>query len=309
MTELNFKGKEFVYNHHLSVPFRPLVPDANKGIGPVDLGGNLIIHGDNLHALKALLPMYAGKVDFIYIDPPYNTGKSDWSYNDQVNAPMIKEWLSSNPISIDDKLRHDKWAAMMWPRLRLLRELMSEEGVIFASIDDNEVAALKQLFVEVFGGHSFLGTIIWKNATDNNPTNVAVEHEYIHVFARNKSKVTPVWHSPWAALKNRMIEVETSILKEATSEQEIESNYATWFRRHNAQLGPLREYNRIDRGGIYTASRSVHNPGREGYRWELINPLTQRPVPQPLMGYRFRRRRGISFFQIKELYSVEILIN
>ena len=93
MTELNFKGKEFVYNHHLSVPFRPLLPDESKGIGPVALDGNLIIHGDNLHALKALLPMYAGKVNFVYIDPPYNTGKSDWSYNDQVSAPMIKEWL------------------------------------------------------------------------------------------------------------------------------------------------------------------------------------------------------------------------
>jgi len=80
MTELNFKGKEFVYNHHLAVPFRPMVPHPNQGIGPVALDGNLIIHGDNLHALKALLPLYAGKVDLVYIDPPYNTGKSDWSY-------------------------------------------------------------------------------------------------------------------------------------------------------------------------------------------------------------------------------------
>lgn len=99
MTELNFKGKEFVYNHHLAVPFRPLVPHEVRGIGPVSLDGNLIIHGDNLHALKALLPLYAGKVDCVYIDPPYNTGKSDWSYNDQVNSPMIKEWLNSNPIT------------------------------------------------------------------------------------------------------------------------------------------------------------------------------------------------------------------
>ena len=74
MTELNFKGKEFVFNHHLAVPFRPLVPDVSKGIGDVRMDGNLIIQGDNLHALKALLPMYAGKVDCIFIDPPYNTG-------------------------------------------------------------------------------------------------------------------------------------------------------------------------------------------------------------------------------------------
>ena len=107
MTELLFKGKEFVYNHHLAVPHRPLVPDAAKSAGAPDLSGNLIIQGDNLHALKALLPLYAGKVDCIFIDPPYNTGNEGWSYNDRVNAPMIKEWLDNNPVGVEDGLRHD----------------------------------------------------------------------------------------------------------------------------------------------------------------------------------------------------------
>jgi hypothetical protein len=104
VTELSFKGKEFVYNHHLAVPFRPLEPHPKKGIGPVAFDGNLVIHGDNLHALKALMPMYAGKVDCIFIDPPYNTGNEGWAYNDNVNAPMIKEWLDANPIGIEDGL-------------------------------------------------------------------------------------------------------------------------------------------------------------------------------------------------------------
>lgn len=128
MTELSFKGKEFVYNHHLAVPFRPLVPHADKGIGPVALDGNLIVHGDNLDALKSLLPLYAGNVDCIFIDPPYNTGNEGWAYNDNVNSPMIKEWLAANPIGIEDGLRHDKWCAMMWPRLRLLHELLADDG-------------------------------------------------------------------------------------------------------------------------------------------------------------------------------------
>ncbi len=136
MPELQFKGKEFVYNHHLSVPFRPLIPDADKSVGEPSLSGNLIIHGDNLHALKALLPMYAGKVDCIFIDPPYNTGNEGWSYNDNVNSPMMKEWLSSNPINGEDMLRHDKWCAMMWPRLVLLRDLLSETGSIWITLDD-----------------------------------------------------------------------------------------------------------------------------------------------------------------------------
>ena len=102
MPELSFKGKEFVYNHHLAVPHRPLVPDTSKSVGPSeDLGrldGNLIIHGDNLHALKSLLPMYAGKVDCIFIDPPYNTGNEGWCYNDNVNSPMLQAWLNENPV-------------------------------------------------------------------------------------------------------------------------------------------------------------------------------------------------------------------
>ncbi len=115
MPELDFKGKEFVYNHHLAIPHRPLIPHTDKSIGESRLDGNLIIHGDNLHALKALLPMYAGRVDCIFIDPPYNTGNEGWCYNDNVNSPMLREWLNSNPVGIEDGLRHDKWLCLMWP--------------------------------------------------------------------------------------------------------------------------------------------------------------------------------------------------
>lgn len=162
MTELNFKGKEFVYNHHLAVPFRPLEPHAKKGIGPVALDGNLIIHGDNLHALKALLPLYAGKVDCTFIDPPYNTGNEGWAYNDNVNAPMIKEWLKANPIGIEDGLRHDKWCAMMWPRLRLLYELLSDHGSLWITLDDNEVHRARSLLDEVFGAECWLDRLLGK---------------------------------------------------------------------------------------------------------------------------------------------------
>ena len=151
MTELNFKGKEFVYNHHLSVPFRPLIMHAEKGIGEPALDGKLIVHGDNLHALKALLPLYAGKVDCIFIDPPYNTGNEGWCYNDNVNAPMIKEWLDANPVGIEDGLPHDKWCAMMWPRLKLLHELLAEDGSIWVTIDDHELHALRLMLDEIFG--------------------------------------------------------------------------------------------------------------------------------------------------------------
>lgn len=165
MTELSFKGKEFVYNHHLSVPYRPLVMHADKGIGGPSLDGNLIIHGDNLHALKALLPLYAGKVDCIFIDPPYNTGNEGWCYNDNVNAPMIREWLNANPIGIEDGLRHDKWCAMMWPRLRLLYELLAEEGSFWMTLDDNEVHRAKLVLEEIFGEGTFVANVVWQKRT------------------------------------------------------------------------------------------------------------------------------------------------
>ena len=187
MTELSFKGKEFVYNHHLAVPFRPLVPDESKGIGPVALDGNLVIHGDNLHALKALLPLYAGKVDCIFIDPPYNTGNEGWCYDDNVNAPMIREWLESNPVGVEDGLRHDKWCAMMWPRLRMLHELLADHGVIFITIDDNEAHRLTNICCEIFGEENHVATFIWRKVDSPNDNKVAItpDHDYVLCFARD----------------------------------------------------------------------------------------------------------------------------
>jgi adenine-specific DNA-methyltransferase len=290
MPTLEFKGKPFVYSHHLSVPFRELMVDPKKSLpakgDKPSLDDNLIIHGDNLEALKALLPRYAGKVDVIYIDPPYNTGKEGWAYNDKVNSPLMKEWLGK-VVDRDDLERHDKWLCMMWPRLQLLKELLSEKGVLFASIDDNEVASLKQGLIETFGPNNWLGTIIWKNATDNNPTNVAIEHEYIHAFANTRDGIPAEWKSPVSDLKNKLLQIEQDLLKTGDKIDAVQKKYTEWFRLHKAQLAPLQEYDQIDKGGIFTASRSVHNPGREGYRWDLRNPKTGKLVPQPLMGYRF----------------------
>ncbi len=191
MTELNFKGKEFVYNHHLAVPFHPLEPHPDKGIGEVALDGNLIVHGDNLKALKALMPTHAGKINCIYIDPPYNTGKEGWCYNDNVNSPMIKEWFSEQPVDSDDGLRHDKWCAMMWPRLRLLHELLAENGVIFISIDDNEQHHLRMMMDEIFGEENFVETFIWKKkgGASNTETIVGDIVENIIMFAKDISSL------------------------------------------------------------------------------------------------------------------------
>lgn len=188
MPELDFKGKEFVYNHHLAVPHRPLIPHPDKSIGAPRLDGNLIVHGDNLHALKSLLPLYAGWVDCIFIDPPYNTGNEGWCYNDNVNSPMLREWLAGNPIGVEDGLRHDKWLCMMWPRLRLLHELLSESGSLWVTLDDNEVHRARMVLDEIFGEQNFVATCIWQKrfSPSNDEKYISSTHDYIIVYARDK---------------------------------------------------------------------------------------------------------------------------
>jgi len=191
MPTLNFKGKTFVQNHHLAVKYHQLVPKSELSLtDTVSLHDNLILHGDNLKALKALLPNYAGKVKCIYIDPPYNTGNENWVYNDNVSNPMIKEWLGS-VVDKEDMTRHDKWLCMMTPRLKLLRELLSEDGVIFISIDDNEQHNLRVLMDEIFGEDNFVGlmTIQSNPRGSQSSKNLSSVHEYILMYAKNESEM------------------------------------------------------------------------------------------------------------------------
>ena len=191
MPEIVFKGKEYVYNHHLSVPYRPLVADAAKGLGLPDLAGNLVIHGDNLQALKTLLPRYAGAVDLVFIDPPYNTGNEGWCYSDGVNSPIMKEWLSTNPVDGDDMLRHDKWLCMMWPRLVLLRELLSERGSIWITLDDNEVHRARMVLDEIFGDENFLAQLAWEKVYSPrmDATGFSKDFDTVLTYAKSKADV------------------------------------------------------------------------------------------------------------------------
>ncbi len=184
MPELHFKGKEYVFNHHLNVPFRPLVPHPDKSIGKQS--ENMIIHGDNLHALKALLPRYAGKVDCIFIDPPYNTGNENWNYNDNVNSPIMREWLTGNPVNKEDMLRHDKWACMMYPRLKLLHELLSDHGSLWITLDDNEVHRARCILDDVFGEDCCVGQIAWQKRTSReNRTTLSPSIDHLIVYSKS----------------------------------------------------------------------------------------------------------------------------
>ena len=228
MPTLNWIGKDKVINHHRDVPYKVLEkqytfrseventgvepvlretvpkeglePDQNSGARPPLLGrgaggegGNMIIHGDNLEALKSLLPQYEGKIKCIYIDPPYNTGNEGWVYNDNVNDPRIKKWLGDVVGKEGEDLsRHDKWLCMMYPRLVLLHKLLAEDGSIWISVDDNEAAHLLLMCNEIFGNSNHIATIIWEK-TDSPKMDskyFSSKHDYVAVFAKSLVKVS-----------------------------------------------------------------------------------------------------------------------
>lgn len=191
MPTLTWVGKNKVINHHHEVPFRVLKAEktfrAPEGI-PANSSDNRIIHGDNLEALKSLLPEFEGRVKCIYIDPPYNTGNEGWVYNDAVNDPKIKKWLGQVVGKEGEDLsRHDKWLCMMYPRLKLLRRLLSDDGLLYVSLDDVEIASFRMILDEIFGTSNFVGQLVWKSKSGgaNDSRHMAIDHEYILCYAKS----------------------------------------------------------------------------------------------------------------------------
>lgn len=191
MPTLNWIGKDKVLNHHLEVPFHVLERQYSfdeAGKHEEDNGSeNMIIHGDNLLALKSLLPKYDGKIKCIYIDPPYNTGNENWVYNDNVNDPHIQRWLHQVVGKEGEDLsRHDKWLCMMYPRLKLLQRLLADDGVIFISIDDNEQANLKLICDEIFGVNCFVADTSWQRtySTRNDSKGIVSEVEHVLIYSK-----------------------------------------------------------------------------------------------------------------------------
>jgi adenine-specific DNA-methyltransferase len=206
---IQFKGKTAVENYHHVVPHHTLEMDEKLStVKKPSLDGNLIVEGDNLIALKSLLPTHAGRIKCIYIDPPYNTGNEGWIYNDNLTQPQFKEWIGRVVGKEgEDATRHDKWCCMMYPRLQLLKELLRDDGAIFVSIDDNEVHHLRMLMDEIFGAENFVAAITWQKRTSPDARLVFSDaHEYIVCFAKNKEHLVfnkvPLSEEQRATFKN-----------------------------------------------------------------------------------------------------------
>ena len=267
---------DFLRSHPSLMVDTALYPEAFKDAllaalsereGGLDAQRNgLLIHGENYQALVLLDAAYNGKVKCIYIDPPYNTGGDGFVYK--------------------DAFQHSTWLAMMDDRLRSAWVLLSDDGVIFCSIDEKESSRLRELLYKIFGNNK-LGEIIWKNATDNNPTRIALEHEYIFAFAKNITLLPPEWKSPFSEAKEILLSQYEQLKAQGLSIKQIQREYQKFIKDNFETIGELVRYKFVDNEGPYTGSESVHNPHPDGYDYEIIHPVTGRPMKKPINGYRF----------------------
>ncbi len=299
MPTLQFKGKSFVENHHLTVPYHQLLPDNSASLtDKVSLSDNLIIHGDNLIALKALLPNYQGRVKCVYIDPPYNTGKESWRYNDNVNSPMIQDWLKQNkPVDKEDLTRHDKWLCMMMPRLTLLRELLRDNGIILISIDDNEAHHLRILMDEIFGSDNFIAQLVWEKGRKNDARLFSVGHEYLMVYARSLQTLKTlktIWREPKPGAREVWDQYVLLRDKYGGNDRTIEQNLKKWFASlpKKSATKALSRYWRVDENGPWR-DRDISWPGGDGPRYEVIHPKTKQPVAIPERGWGFANEEAM----------------
>jgi adenine-specific DNA-methyltransferase len=294
MPTLDWIGKKAIVNHHREVPYHLLKCDKALSVG--DPGsGNLLVQGDNLRALKALLPYYAGKVKCIYIDPPYNTGNEGWVYNDAVNSPEILQWLRQTVgREGEDLSRHDKWLCMMFPRLALLREFLTEDGAIFVSIDDNEVGNLQALLREVVGPANQVATIVWEKGKKGDAKLVSVTHEYIVAFARNKTVLknrNVKWRRKKPGAEDVLKHYDSLRQKHGGDHAKIRKDMMAWYRAmpKNDPRKAHKHYNWSDDRGLYFPD-NFHGPddGRENRpRYPILHPVTQQPCAMPSTGWRW----------------------
>ncbi|ADB14957.1 Site-specific DNA-methyltransferase (adenine- specific) [Pirellula staleyi DSM 6068] len=291
MPTLDWIGKAAVVNHHRKVGYHLLRCDRELSAGDVD-AGNLLVQGDNLLALKALLPYYAGRVKCIYIDPPYNTGNEGWVYNDNVNSPEIRQWIEATVGKEGEDLsRHDKWLCMMYPRLALLRDFLTEDGVIFISIDDFEAHRLRLIVEEVFGAQNFIAQLVWDKTRKNDAKLFSVGHEYVLAFARSlatlKERKT-VWREQKPGAREIFDFWKSAKARHGNDFQAIQSELRAWYRElpRNHPSKKLSRYKWVDQYGPWR-DRDISWPGGGGPRYDVPHPVTLLPCKVPEAGWRF----------------------
>ena len=272
-----------------------LVCDQARSVNPAKAGGNMIIEGENLEVLKLLSSAYRERIKCIYIDPPYNTGK-DFVYSDRFAEGQKPYWaqtgVTEDGVKVDtntdsDGRFHSNWLSMMHSRLLVARYLLRKDGVIFVSIDDGELQNLLRVMDEVFGEENHIGVVSWRNVTDNNPTRLTKDNEFVAVYARSIEDQPDEWKSPMSDAKD-LLEAEFRRLKAAgLPNVKIEEDIRSFIAANAEVLGNLTRYKWADENDLYTGSESVHNPRPGGYDFEVKHPKTGGLMRKPATGYRF----------------------
>lgn len=258
---------------------------------------NLYIEGDNLEVLKLLQENYLNAVKLIYIDPPYNTGK-EFVYPDKFSQTTAEYMARSGQYDEEGNLLtpnmesngrfHTDWLNMMYSRLKIARNLLKKEGVIFISIDQNEVENLKKICNELYGDSNFVGEIIWQSATDNNPRQISTEHEYILCYAKDVNAL-----SPWLieSDKAQMINTQYKLIKNKTKDiDEQQKELRKWIKANEAELKGVAHYNNVDERGVYSNSTNSSNTKPGGYTFDIIHPVTGLPCVKPAFGWRWTEK-------------------
>lgn len=281
---LQWEGKRR-YRQLIPTP-RLLEPVKNPSVGDGS-SGNMIIEGDNLQVMASLKSRYAGHVQAIYIDPPYNLGKNDFRYSDKRFHDPDADDSDLAYVSNEDGGRHTKWLNFMAPRLYMMWQLLDDDqGVLFVSINDVELFRLGMLLNEIFDEKNFVGTIVWRGTTDNNPTRIAVEHEYILCYAKCKERLRTPWRDGRNEAKQMMLEAHERLKKEHRDLPAVQRAVAAFAKEHKAFLGDLYRYRRVDQHGLYAARRNLDNPGKPGHMYNIKHPVTKKPCQRPGWGWR-----------------------
>ncbi|OQW39154.1 MAG: adenine methyltransferase [Nitrospira sp. HN-bin3] len=296
---LNWHGKRAARRLALTPSTGTLRPCPEDSVD-WDTTQNLMIEGDNLEVLKLLQKSYAGKVKLIYIDPPYNTGK-DFVYPDNFQDNIRNYLELTGQVDGGQKMSsnteasgrfHTDWLSMMYPRLKVARSLLRDDGIFLISIDEREYSHLRTICVEVFGEENAIGTLVWKGATDNNPTQIATEHEYLLCFGRSKEAVASVWKNSSDVAKMSLLEeYERLRANPLLDERGIQNEIRKFIKSHQESLSGITHYDRVDKKGLYTGSRKVHNPKPGGYVYDVIHPTTGKVCVPPVNGYRYPKDR------------------
>lgn len=233
---------------------------------------HILIEGDNLQALTVLSYTHSNSIDVIYIDPPYNTGNKDFIYNDQF-------------VDAEDSYRHSKWLSFMSKRLKIAKKLLTQKGVIFISIDDNEQADLKMLCDEIFDDRNFIGQLIIKTATDNNPSQINTEHEYMLCYSKRKELLGNWQRTSQAA--HLIIDKYKKLKSSGLTLAQIQKDLRTWIKQNKKALPQVSHYNKVDEKGVYSSSSNSSNPHPGGYNYNILHPITRKPCPIPANGWRW----------------------